>query len=700
MITDPRELENAIQNAFDATATDKQLRALRETLKSDPAARELYYGHAGLRQALSHRFSSSDSSQVPHLLVNASLRAQTRRSATAALLAAAAVVVLGAVLLRIILVPAPKPMAVLESASGSVLTVTHAAKGKEPAAGELAGDSSVTLSQGAVELKLRHGSRAVILAPATFIQRSDRSLHLSRGTAWFHIEQQDRGFEVVTPELRVTDLGTCFGVVTSPAASDEVHVFKGRVSASGRNPLYPGETLVAGQSRGVAPDGRLQSIASRPEAFLVRLPEAASDGLLVNGGFESGNLPSGLTYGMPASPSWLPGWRFGREIAVLKASSEVRMGTKGSINNRHPLHFGRTPAEGTGEPLYLNGHLDDVAIWNKQLSQAEIDALWNRGTGGAAAGVSRDALVANWTFDDGLADRAGLKNATAFGDARHQTAVSKIGAGAAVFDGDGDYLTAGSRGDFAIGTGSLSVAFWFRVEDGAKAISKRLLATGAGLDNHSGWAFFMDTAPDRIGAAVSDGTGRTVLKTDADTTIDPFDGDWHLAVAVFDAGTATVTTYLDSIRETKRAPELLSGGAVGVNALTIFSSTADAQVGFHAGNQGRPDPEAAVSYQSFRTEPGRNYEVEFEMGGIFFRNAEVELTASVHNGVGARGELLARHIERRSRQAGNGYNPPATFQFTASSTSTTLAFTETSADSMDVDPILDNILVRALDDGG
>jgi hypothetical protein len=206
----------------------------------------------------------------------------------------------------------------------------------------------------------------------------------------------------------------------------------------------------------------------------------------------------------------------------------------------------------------------------------------------------------------------------------------------------------------------------------------------------------MDTSPDRVAAGVSDGTGRTVQKSNGNGTIDPLDGNWHFAVAVFDAGTATVKTYLDAVLETAIEPEILQGGAVGVNALSILSSTADAQLGFHAGGQGRPDPAKAVVYQSFTTEPGREYEVEFEMGGVFFRSAELELTASVHAGVGTKANLVASHSERRDRRSGNGYNPPARFQFTALSSTTTLVFTETSADSQNADPVLDNVVVRLL----
>jgi ferric-dicitrate binding protein FerR (iron transport regulator) len=699
MITNPNELDRAIENAFDGTASEEELHALRETLRSDPAARDRYYEQAGLHQALSQRFSHGSGSETARLLANARLRAQMRRSGRLALFAAAAVFVLAAILLQTILVPKPEPLVLFETARGSKFTVQHARPDAKLGAGELAGDSQVTLSQGSLELRFRGGSRAVVLGPATFSLHSERKLHLTHGAAWFYISEEDRGFEVSTPELHITDLGTEFGVITDPAAPDEVHVFKGRlITRSLLNPFQHEETLDAGQSRGVDPVGGLTPLASRSEAFLVRLPETTSDRLIANGNFESGAAPAGVRYGRSATQAMLAGWRFGREIGILKPSAEGRWASRGSVNNHFPLHFGISPGDGSLSH-HLNGYLDDVAIWSGALSQSEIEALWNGGAGRAAASISvPGALMSNWTFDADLADRIGAKDATAFGDAGIQTATSKIGAGAAVFHGRGG-MTAGSRKDFAVGTGALSVSFWFKVNDADKGISKRLLATGAGVENQEGWCFFMDdsAARDRIGAAMSDGIGRSVQKGNANRMVDPFDGNWHLAVAVFDAATATVSTYLDSILEATITPDLLNGGAIGVNVLTIFSSTADRQVGFHAAARGRPDPEGSSIYQSFLTEPGREYEVEFEMGGIFFHNAQVEVTASVHDGVGPGGNPLAQHVERRSRQSGNGYNPPARFRFVAASSATTLVFTETSNDSENADPVLDNVTVRAVD---
>jgi len=161
------------------------------------------------------------------------------------------------------------------------------------------------------------------------------------------------------------------------------------------------------------------------------------------------------------------------------------------------------------------------------------------------------ALIANWTFDADLTDAVGSKDATGFNGANFQTTTSKIGAGSALFDGANDYMTAGTTSDFVIGTGTMSVSFWFKIT--TAAVSDRFLGTGAGLNNQEGWVIFQDTTtPDRIGPGMSDGGGRRIQKGNANGTVDAGDGGWHLAVAVFDhnGGNGTVTTYVDSVKET------------------------------------------------------------------------------------------------------------------------------------------------------
>ncbi len=453
----PVELERAIQEVLDGTADEATGRALAEVLRSDPAARELYYEQAELQQTLDTRFSQGSAAETATILANSRLRLQMRRSAIVAVLSAAAVIVLSAVLLRSVLVSEPESPLGLEMAAGTLLSVANPDAAE--ASDALREGSVVRLEQGSVELKLAEGSRALILAPATFSLPSRESLRMEHGTGWFRITKAARGFEVVTPELEVIDLGTEFGVISHPGAGDEVHVFKGRVRARSLNALKHEEELGAGDSRTCDPTGRLLNTSNRPWDFLVRLPESASDGLIVNGGFESGEVPPDASFGVGATASYLPGWRFGESLTVVRATS----------------------------------------------------------------------------------------------------------------------------------------------------------------DGHRGY---------------------------------------------------------------------------GAGKVAVLSSTSDVQVGFNINVPRTPPEETVRLYQTFETEPGRDYEVRFEMGGIFYSENTVAVSAAARDGAGPGGDVLGEHVERRTPEEGNGYNPPASFRFRAASAATTLIFTEVSESTRRADPVIDNVSVK------
>lgn len=188
------------------------------------------------------------------------------------LLATAAVLVLAAILLGWKLVSTP-PMARVASSRGSVFAISHP-KGlkRPPKENTLGPGSSVELTQGTVELTFSSGVRGVFQAPETITLTDEQHLTLKRGAAWFHVPPKAVGFEVLTPQLQIVDLGTEFGVVSRPDGADEIHVLTGKVVAAVRKGAAARETLVAGESRSVSPDGGLSKIDTKPELFLTTLP--------------------------------------------------------------------------------------------------------------------------------------------------------------------------------------------------------------------------------------------------------------------------------------------------------------------------------------------------------------------------------------------------------------------------------------------
>ena len=423
----PDEIEVAIQGAFDGTLREEDCLRLREVLKRDPAARVLYFEHAALHQLLVYRLSRSHPLDTARTLIDARLKLQNRRNVRASLAVAAAVVLLLGLALMRLLAPEPAALATMEVSAGSRFTVQapDAGSGPSPADGLREG-TRIRLDQGSLELRIRNGSRAVVLAPA----------HL-------RIDSESR--------------------MTLPDASHEIHVFSGKVIARSRSGLKTEEQLTSGMARLCDPAGRLKAVPLLPESFLSLLPAHPPSTLIANGGFEAGSPPPPSNYGPYATAAMLPGWRFGSDIVVMRATAE-------------------------GHPGY------------------------------------------------------------------------------------------------------------------------------------------------------------------------------------------------------------------GERSITILSSTADNQVGFNFGREGRPSVKTVSLWQTFATQPGRKYEVHFEMGAIFFEPTTLEITAAVHDGDAPEGPPdsppLASQIARRASTDSNGYNLPVKFSFTASSGSSTLVFTETSEHSLSADPVIDNIFVK------
>lgn len=321
------EIDTAIQRAFDGTITDAECLALRAILKSDPAARALYLEHAGLHQALIYRLSRSTAIQAAAPLSAARRRVKTRRGMPLKAIAAAAVIFGAGIVLKMVLFPTSHPAATCRGALGSRFTIGSAGEARVGVSSEkLENGVTVRLDQGALEVVTRKGTRGIVLAPATFRFQAENRVFLEQGTARFTVSKKDRGFQVATPRMAVTDFGTEFGIISQPEGANEVHVFSGEVAAGQADAGHAGEKLVTGQARSCDPVGSLKEIALRPTDFLSDLPRQSSTGLIANGDFECGNEPPDHRFGRPASAALVPSWTCGTGITVALRDDSGKSG--------------------------------------------------------------------------------------------------------------------------------------------------------------------------------------------------------------------------------------------------------------------------------------------------------------------------------------------------------------------------------------
>lgn len=133
--------------------------------------------------------------------------------------------------------------------------------------------SRLEIRRGTVEVAFTSGVRGIIRAPAEISLRNPGLLHLAHGTAWFEVPPEAVGFQVSTPELILTDLGTEFGIRSNRDFPHEVHVFLGKVEVANLNGDRQKEVLSAGQARAAEPSGKWREISLDADPFLKKLPK-------------------------------------------------------------------------------------------------------------------------------------------------------------------------------------------------------------------------------------------------------------------------------------------------------------------------------------------------------------------------------------------------------------------------------------------
>ena len=134
------------------------------------------------------------------------------------------------------------------------------------------------LRSGVAQLRFAGGATMVVQAPARMEITGRNEVAMRHGRV---LVEAAGGFVVVTPQGRVRDLGTRFGVAVRDEKNAEAHVFEGRVEMSG-------ETLTAGQALAVSPTALTRQPA---DARLFPQPARVLAESLAGGGFEGGNQP-------------------------------------------------------------------------------------------------------------------------------------------------------------------------------------------------------------------------------------------------------------------------------------------------------------------------------------------------------------------------------------------------------------------------
>ena len=125
-----------------------------------------------------------------------------------------------------------------------VATVQNARKVQEISAGDqLRSGQVLKLDDGRVKINFRSGARLAIQAPAELKLLGPNSAQLRHGVATVRVPGEIKGFVLVTPHQRVTDLGTSFGVDVDTRGDTAISVFEGEIELEDHRRLVGGQTV-------------------------------------------------------------------------------------------------------------------------------------------------------------------------------------------------------------------------------------------------------------------------------------------------------------------------------------------------------------------------------------------------------------------------------------------------------------------------
>jgi hypothetical protein len=276
------EFSDAVAAVCHGSATEAEMGALNELLRSDPRARDEYLFQVELHSRLASDpdlFSlvgdASTSLSLP--AVNAGDRGNLVplnpvelpvRWKLVRMLALAACLMLIAGGIGTVWLRWSATRSGATSFAVAMLTRTVDArwspKTQSPRVGSALEPGSLQLESGLAQVVFYSGARLVLEGPVELRLVSPSEAVCVSGRVLAEVPIPARGFRLRTGQLSVVDLGTSFGIDASRSQT-EVHVFKGKVE------LQPGiageQSLAEGQAALVQGNGLPQLMAANPEVF-------------------------------------------------------------------------------------------------------------------------------------------------------------------------------------------------------------------------------------------------------------------------------------------------------------------------------------------------------------------------------------------------------------------------------------------------
>ncbi len=246
-----RELLELAAAVRDETLTTDQRQRLQDLLQSDQDARDYFVRFMSLHALLETRLTADvpddEDSETTGRTDELPVEKPSRwtwgfRRTLFAIAASLLVAVVGYIGYLAYQPVAEQPIAVAVATITDSQDATWAPADKGLSLGDAVFPGWIRLESGLVRLTYGHGVVVTIEGPADYEIRSRDEAILKRGRLAAYVPEGAEGFHVSTPNAKVVDLGTEFGLTVSDRGETELSVFDGKVELT---PAVPqGKTRV------------------------------------------------------------------------------------------------------------------------------------------------------------------------------------------------------------------------------------------------------------------------------------------------------------------------------------------------------------------------------------------------------------------------------------------------------------------------
>lgn len=390
---DLTKFELALQELEDGTLDPVERDDLMALIARSPAAQRTYLSHFEISSMLQAEAAiHAEQGDLPKVVRFDPPSRVFRRS----LLAAAALLVLAAAVAALIQVARPEVRElVLTAAPDTRWAVSGKSTEADGHTTSVREGSTLRVTSGTLELRFDSGAKMVVQGPAHVSFPTLSHPVLKSGWLWIDSGESGEKFELSTPDLRIRNLGTRFGVRVPAEGAAEIHLIQGKLevsseSAPGKNlELVPdgsglaidphGEPTPVTLARDPFPEiaGLLAAPASYPNTVRGQNPQSywrlddAPDGRLRNevAGEAAGRARPGVSLDAgPRPEDDLPGFGTTNQATRLDGKTSDSRLSLGAAPPRHqgllfrdtfegegPLHQ-RTPQVTTNDIRWVSGH--------------------------------------------------------------------------------------------------------------------------------------------------------------------------------------------------------------------------------------------------------------------------------------------------------------------------------------------------------